>query len=228
MIKRGLRGRRDHQGLRRLRPGDRPVGPSRRRCIGGALTDGDLLGLGWRSIFLVNVPLGIAGAGRRGASDAANRRQPGTRLDQGGAVLAMLASFAIVYPLVQGRELDWPAWIFVLFAAGAGGFGLVRALRAPSRGPRPGRAEPAAKPRVHQRAVRRALLLRVDDRLQPGPVAVLPARRGVVAAGHRPRAVRRRRGAHRRGVVSAGAALRAHLDAGVAPRSTASACWCWR
>src|SRR3954447_22864598 len=34
--------------------------------IGGALTDGDLLGLGWRAIFLVNVPLGLlafAGSG---------------------------------------------------------------------------------------------------------------------------------------------------------------------
>ncbi len=27
--------------------------------IGGALTDGDLFGLGWRAIFLVNVPIGI-------------------------------------------------------------------------------------------------------------------------------------------------------------------------
>jgi hypothetical protein len=41
-------------------PGDRRVG-RRAPVIGGALTDGDLLGLGWRSIFLVNVPLGIAG-----------------------------------------------------------------------------------------------------------------------------------------------------------------------
>jgi EmrB/QacA subfamily drug resistance transporter len=92
--------------------------------IGGALTDGDLFGLGWRSIFLVNIPLGIAGL--IGSLRVMPRTGgiPGTRLDPGGAVLATLASFAIVYPLVQGRELDWPAWIFVLFAAGVGGFGL--------------------------------------------------------------------------------------------------------
>ena len=27
--------------------------------LGGALVDGDLFGLGWRAIFLVNVPIGI-------------------------------------------------------------------------------------------------------------------------------------------------------------------------
>ena len=109
--------------------------------IGGALTDGDLLGLGWRSIFLVNVPLGIAGLVGAVRLMPRTGGNPGTRLDPVGAVLATLASFAIVYPLVQGRELDWPAWIFVLFAAGAGGFGVFalyerrhaeRALVAPS------------------------------------------------------------------------------------------------
>src|SRR4051794_23011269 len=92
--------------------------------VGGALTDGDLLGLGWRSIFLVNVPLGIAGF--VGALRVMPRTpgRPDTRLDALGVLLVTGAAFALVYPLVQGRELDWPAWIFGLFAAGAAGFGL--------------------------------------------------------------------------------------------------------
>jgi phosphatidylglycerophosphate synthase len=66
---------------------------------------------------------------------------PGTRLDPGGAVIATAAAFALIYPLVQGRELGWPAWSFVLLAAGIAGFGLFaayerrhreRALIAPS------------------------------------------------------------------------------------------------
>src|SRR4051794_7226955 len=109
--------------------------------IGGALTDGDLFGLGWRSIFLVNVPLGIAGlvGALRVMPRTAGR--PGTRLDPLGGVLVTGAAFAVIYPLVQGRQLDWPAWIFVLFAAGVAGFVLFalyerrhaeRALIAPS------------------------------------------------------------------------------------------------
>jgi hypothetical protein len=40
------------------------------------------------------------------------------RLDPLGAVLISTASLAIIYPLVQGRELGWPAWTFALLAAG--------------------------------------------------------------------------------------------------------------
>jgi EmrB/QacA subfamily drug resistance transporter len=91
--------------------------------VGGALTDGDLFGLGWRAIFLVNVPLGIVGL--IGALRVLPRTEgiPGTRLDPVGALLATVASFALIYPLVEGRELGWPLWIFGLLAAGVAGFG---------------------------------------------------------------------------------------------------------
>ena len=109
--------------------------------IGGALVRGDLLGLGWRASFLVHVPLGVAGLigclrlmPRTGGTQ-------GTRLDPGGALIVSAACFALIYPLVQGRELGWPAWTFVLFAAGVAGLGAFayyerrhaeRALIAPS------------------------------------------------------------------------------------------------
>ena len=91
--------------------------------IGGALTSGDLFGLGWRAIFLVNVPLGIAGFVGAMRLMPQTGGTPGTRLDPVGVVLATAASFAVIYPLVQGRELGWPAWIFGLLAAGVVGFG---------------------------------------------------------------------------------------------------------
>jgi EmrB/QacA subfamily drug resistance transporter len=89
--------------------------------IGGALTSGDLFGLGWRAIFLVNVPLGVAGL--VGALKLMPRTggTAGTRLDPGGAVIATAACFALIYPLVQGRALGWPLWVFGLLAAGVAG-----------------------------------------------------------------------------------------------------------
>src|SRR5581483_8393145 len=92
--------------------------------IGGALVDADLFGSGWRSIFLVNLPLGLAGL--IGALRVMPRagRTPGTRLDPGGAMIAGAAAFAVIYPLVEGRELGWPAWTFALLAAGIAGFAL--------------------------------------------------------------------------------------------------------
>lgn len=90
--------------------------------IGGALTDGDLFGLGWRAIFLVNVPLGIAGFVGAMRVMPHTGGTPGMRLDPIGVVLATFASFALIYPLVEGRELGWPAWIFALMGAGVLGF----------------------------------------------------------------------------------------------------------
>jgi EmrB/QacA subfamily drug resistance transporter len=91
--------------------------------IGGALVDGDILGTGWRSIFLVNVPLGVIGL--IGAQRVMPRTggTPGTRLDPGGVLLVTASSFAVIYPLVQGRELGWPAWCFAMLAGGIAGFG---------------------------------------------------------------------------------------------------------
>ncbi|MFI6348046.1 MFS transporter [Streptomyces sp. NPDC050560] len=90
--------------------------------IGGALVDGDLFGTGWRMIFLINLPLGILaiiGALRYMPKGA---WLPGVKLDIGGMVLVSLSSVAVVYPLVQGRELDWPLWTFGLLALGVAGF----------------------------------------------------------------------------------------------------------
>ncbi|HET6549284.1 MAG TPA: MFS transporter [Solirubrobacter sp.] len=96
--------------------------------LGGALTDGDLFGLGWRAIFLVNLPLGLfalAGAARLLPESRAASRPT---LDLGGAALVSAACGLLVYPLIQGREAGWPAWTFALIAAGAAAFAAFVAL----------------------------------------------------------------------------------------------------
>jgi predicted MFS family arabinose efflux permease len=87
--------------------------------VGGALVDADLFGTGWRAIFLVNVPLGLAALalGLRHLPDSAPSAR-GQRLDVVSIGLAALGVFALVFPLVQGREQGWPAWMFGLLAAG--------------------------------------------------------------------------------------------------------------
>ncbi|HTU30990.1 MAG TPA: MFS transporter, partial [Solirubrobacteraceae bacterium] len=102
--------------------------------VGGGLIKLDLLGISWRAIFLVNVPVGLIAlaAGRRFLP---NRPPvtPNARLDISSVTLAMVGGFALVYPLIEGREDGWPAWSFALLAAGIvtlAGFAKLQARRA--------------------------------------------------------------------------------------------------
>jgi MFS family permease len=80
--------------------------------VGGALVDADLLGTGWRMVFLINVPLGAAAliGAVRVVPESRLARAP--RLDIAGMALVTVAAGLLMYPLIQGRELDWPAWTY--------------------------------------------------------------------------------------------------------------------
>jgi EmrB/QacA subfamily drug resistance transporter len=86
--------------------------------VAGLLIDADLFGTGWRMIFLINLMLGafalIVGWKVLPATAPTAR---GQRLDVRGALLAGVGVFMLVYPLVQGRELGWPAWSLALLGA---------------------------------------------------------------------------------------------------------------
>ena len=87
--------------------------------LAGGLVEANLWGIGWRLVFLINVPIGIAafaGAVRVLPRTVAH---PGIRLDIGGTILIGLALTAIIYPLIQGRTDGWPAWTFITLGAGA-------------------------------------------------------------------------------------------------------------
>lgn len=84
--------------------------------VGGALVNWNLAGTGWRLIFLVNVPLGIAAVA---GSLWLLPKTPATHdanLDVTGAALSAAACLALVYPLIQGREYGWPWWTYALIA----------------------------------------------------------------------------------------------------------------
>jgi EmrB/QacA subfamily drug resistance transporter len=86
--------------------------------LGGWLLAVNPAGLGWRSVFLVNLPVGavIAFAGWRLLPVGAAR--PGMRLDLPGAALLFLALLCLVGPLLAGPQLGWPWWLLALAAAG--------------------------------------------------------------------------------------------------------------
>ncbi len=87
------------------------------QVLGGLLVSADVAGLGWRGIFLVNVPVGIGGAvlARRRLPDPAPRVRE-TRLDPLGA-LGFTVTFALVLvPLTLGRNVQWAGWTRVSLA----------------------------------------------------------------------------------------------------------------
>ncbi|WP_165423082.1 MFS transporter [Ktedonosporobacter rubrisoli] len=77
------------------------------QVFGGFLLEANLFNLGWRSIFLVNVPIGIA-ALLCALPLLRESRLPGARnLDHGGVTLLSLSLFLLVFPLVLGGEIGW-------------------------------------------------------------------------------------------------------------------------
>ena len=100
--------------------------------LGGLLTGANLFGWEWRSVFYVNVPVAVA-ALIAGARFVPETKDPGARRPfVAGAVLLAGSLVAIVYPLLEGRQLGWPAWVWALMAAGVAGLvvlGLIEARR---------------------------------------------------------------------------------------------------
>ncbi|HKS47656.1 MAG TPA: MFS transporter [Amycolatopsis sp.] len=85
--------------------------------LGGLLTDADLFGTGWRSVFLVNVPLGLVVL--LGVPLLTEDRSPAARrLDLTGTVLAAVATGLLIYPLVQGNDAGWPLWTWLCMLLG--------------------------------------------------------------------------------------------------------------
>ncbi len=84
---------------------------------GGALISADLYDLVWRPIFLVNIPIGLFTLAMGWRLIPSTVRGPRQAIDVVGVGLAALTIFAIVFPLVEGREFGWPLWCFAMMVA---------------------------------------------------------------------------------------------------------------
>ncbi|MFI8995107.1 MFS transporter [Streptomyces sp. NPDC053542] len=87
------------------------------QLLGGLLVSADLLGTGWRAIFLVNVPVvaAILLLGRFSVPDSRAARP--SRGDRAGTALFALALVALLLPLTEGRAAGGPLWSWLLLAA---------------------------------------------------------------------------------------------------------------
>jgi EmrB/QacA subfamily drug resistance transporter len=87
------------------------------QLIGGALIQADPGGLGWRTCFLINLPIGLAACALTPRHVPESRAANVNRLDPLGVALVTLGLLALVLPLAEGRQQGWPLWTWLTLAA---------------------------------------------------------------------------------------------------------------
>ena len=85
------------------------------QILAGVLIDGS--SLGWRAVFLVNLPVTALTIPAALIFLPESRGEGDSRLDVGGALWLTATLAALVVPLIEGREFGWPWWSFALIAA---------------------------------------------------------------------------------------------------------------
>lgn len=85
--------------------------------IGGLLIGADIHGLGWRPIFLVNVPIGILAVIATFRFVPKVPGHPGVGVDLVGMGLGAATLFLLLFPLIEGPQIGWPSWAFWMMAA---------------------------------------------------------------------------------------------------------------
>lgn len=86
------------------------------QVLGGVLVWADLFHTTWRPVFLINVPIGIVlllAASRLLPPDGEHRRE---RLDFVGVATLSTTAMLTVLPLILGRDLRWPLWVWICLA----------------------------------------------------------------------------------------------------------------
>lgn len=85
------------------------------QIIGGTLLHFDLWGLGWRAVFLINLPIGILAMLMIIPLLKETPSNGNQKIDVRGIIILTCGLLLLVYPLVVGREAGWPLWIYLSF-----------------------------------------------------------------------------------------------------------------
>ncbi|MEU0188512.1 MFS transporter [Streptomyces afghaniensis] len=87
------------------------------QILGGVLVAADIAETGWRSVFLVNVPVVLAGlflAARSVPETRSTRPEP---VDVPGTFLLAASILTLLVPLTEGRAGGWPLWTWLSLLA---------------------------------------------------------------------------------------------------------------
>jgi EmrB/QacA subfamily drug resistance transporter len=94
------------------------------QILGGVLLAVDIWGLTWRPIFLINVPLALGTIVAAAFVLPKEQPQDHVALDWGGVALIVPTLILMIMPLLEGRELGWPAWMIGCLVAAVPAFSL--------------------------------------------------------------------------------------------------------
>lgn len=86
------------------------------QLLGGVLVSTHPFGFAWQAIFLINLPIGVVALVGSAIVLRDSRAERAQKLDLGGVALLSLTLGLLVYPLVEGREEGWPAWMLAMLA----------------------------------------------------------------------------------------------------------------
>ncbi|MFK0234961.1 MFS transporter [Streptomyces vinaceus] len=86
------------------------------QILGGVLVAADVAGSGWRSVFLVNVPVVVLGLVLATRAVPETRSDRPASVDVPGTLLLALSLVSLLLPLTEGRAAGWPLWTWVSLA----------------------------------------------------------------------------------------------------------------
>jgi EmrB/QacA subfamily drug resistance transporter len=87
------------------------------QLLGGLLIEANPFDLGWRALFLINLPIGgiALWIASRTLREARSPNPP--TLDIAGVLIVSLGLALLLVPLVQGHALHWPLWSILMLLA---------------------------------------------------------------------------------------------------------------
>ncbi|MEV8523009.1 MFS transporter [Streptomyces sp. NPDC052000] len=86
------------------------------QILGGVLVAADVAGSGWRSVFLVNVPVAVLGLILTARTVPETRSERPAGIDVPGTLLLAVSLVSLLLPLTEGRAAGWPLWTWVSLA----------------------------------------------------------------------------------------------------------------